>query len=257
MPVGHLRVGLRGRGSPRPTTSTRPSACPASGSSAASATSSWSLPTRRRSPPSSTAEPAARNLKRLAALGLEGPFGLYEAIDFTPARDRVAARARRHRGGIVVRAFLAHHQGMTLVALANVLGDEAMVKRLPRRSRGSRPPSCSCRSVCRSRCPIQVPRPAEGARGRRRRGPLTARRFRSPHTARPARPLPFERRLHGDRDEPGGGGSSLAGPGRDTLREDATRDQGGLFIYLRDVRSGAVWSATYQPDPARARGAMW
>ena len=30
-------------------------------------------------------------------------------------------------------------------------------------------------------------------------------------------------------------------------RRDATRDRDGQFIYLRDVRSGAVWSATYQP----------
>ena len=31
-------------------------------------------------------------------------------------------------------------------------------------------------------------------------------------------------------------------------RRDATRDADGQFIYLRDVRSGAVWSATYQPS---------
>ena len=30
-------------------------------------------------------------------------------------------------------------------------------------------------------------------------------------------------------------------------REDATRDPGSQFLYLRDVRSGSVWSATYQP----------
>ena len=36
-------------------------------------------------------------------------------------------------------------------------------------------------------------------------------------------------------------------------RRDATRDPGSQFIYLRDVRSGAVWSATLPPDGARAR----
>ena len=30
-------------------------------------------------------------------------------------------------------------------------------------------------------------------------------------------------------------------------RRDATRDPGSQFIYIRDVRSGAVWSPTYQP----------
>ena len=33
-------------------------------------------------------------------------------------------------------------------------------------------------------------------------------------------------------------------------REDATRDHCGSYIFLRDVQSGAVWSATYQPTGA-------
>ena len=37
----------------------------------------------------------------------------------------------------------------------------------------------------------------------------------------------------------------LPGPGHAVAR-DRTR-RGGQFVYLRDVRSGLVWSATYQP----------
>ena len=33
-------------------------------------------------------------------------------------------------------------------------------------------------------------------------------------------------------------------------REDATRDAGSQFVYLRDVRSGAVWSAAHHPTGA-------
>src|SRR5213078_3334359 len=45
----------------------------------------------------------------------------------------------------------------------------------------------------------------------------------------------------------GGGSSMWRGLAVTRWRRDATRDADGQFIYLRDVRSGVVWSATYQP----------
>ncbi|HEY7922921.1 MAG TPA: glucoamylase family protein, partial [Vicinamibacteria bacterium] len=74
---------------------------------------------------------ATRNLRRLSEEGLCGAYGYYEAVDYTnasigePARDA----SRGAPGGTVVRAFMAHHQGMTLVALANVLLGDPMVRR--------------------------------------------------------------------------------------------------------------------------------
>ncbi|MGH9902115.1 MAG: hypothetical protein ACRD68_09940, partial [Pyrinomonadaceae bacterium] len=47
----------------------------------------------------------------------------------------------------------------------------------------------------------------------------------------------------------GTGYSACGGRAVTRWREDATRDHWGSFIYLRDVRSGAVWSAGYQPAP--------
>ena len=50
-----------------------------------------------------------------------------------------------------------------------------------------------------------------------------------------------------------GAGYSACGPLAVTRwREDATRDHWGSFYYLRDVRSGAVWSAGFQPTAAQA-----
>src|SRR5262249_12525085 len=45
----------------------------------------------------------------------------------------------------------------------------------------------------------------------------------------------------------GGGASLWRGRAVTRLREDATRDPGGLFLYLRDVHDGALWSAAHQP----------
>ena len=68
-------------------------------------------------------EEACPNLQRLAAEGLEGPFGLYEAIDYTPSR------LPRGQSSVVVRSYMAHHQGMSLLSLAYLLLDRPMQKR--------------------------------------------------------------------------------------------------------------------------------
>jgi cyclic beta-1,2-glucan synthetase len=60
---------------------------------------------------------AVKNFDRLAEAGARGAYGFYEALDYTPSRlpegDQVA----------VVRAYMSHHQGMTIVALGNVVHD--------------------------------------------------------------------------------------------------------------------------------------
>jgi hypothetical protein len=68
-------------------------------------------------------EQACSNLQRIAAAGAAGKYGLYEAIDYTPSR------LPRGQSSAVVRSFMAHHQGMSLLSLANVLLDRPMQKR--------------------------------------------------------------------------------------------------------------------------------
>ena len=59
---------------------------------------------------------ALRNLRKMAHLGWLGAYGFYEAADFTPSRRR--SRFRRCE---LVRCWMTHHQGMTLVSIANFL----------------------------------------------------------------------------------------------------------------------------------------
>ena len=63
---------------------------------------------------------AVANLKRLAEIGAQGRYGFYEALDYTPAR------VPEGESVAIVRAFMAHHQGMTIVAIADALLDGAM-----------------------------------------------------------------------------------------------------------------------------------
>src|SRR5262249_32041733 len=68
-------------------------------------------------------EAACRNLERLAAEGRGGAYGLYEAIDYPPARLPPGVTS------VTVREFMAHHEGMSLLALAYVLLEKPMQRR--------------------------------------------------------------------------------------------------------------------------------
>ncbi len=61
-------------------------------------------------------EPAAsiQNLRRMAGEGWTGAYGFYEAVDFTAKQPEV------------VREWMAHHQGMCIVGLLNLLEDNAV-----------------------------------------------------------------------------------------------------------------------------------
>lgn len=61
---------------------------------------------------------AVLNLQRLEQLGARGALGFYEALDFTVSRQPDKAHAQAFS---IVEAFMAHHQGMALAALCNVL----------------------------------------------------------------------------------------------------------------------------------------
>ncbi len=192
---------------------------------------------------------AARNLRRLAAEGLEGAYGYYEAIDYTHGRtdepEATTNNASSSRG-TVVRAFMAHHQGMTLVSLANALLGDPMVKRFHADPRVQATELLLQERLPRQ-APITRPRPVEETRMAGPAPALAARRFRSPHTLFPHAQFLSNGNYTAVVTNAGGGASFCRGRAVTRHREDPTRDPGSQFLYLRDVRSGAVWSATYQP----------
>ncbi|HLY09838.1 MAG TPA: glucoamylase family protein, partial [Planctomycetota bacterium] len=191
---------------------------------------------------------AVQNLLRLSRAGLEGRFGFYESIDFTPRlADPKSGAPEERRTGVVVRAYLAHHQGMTLTALANAICDSVMVRRFHTdpRVQGT---ELLLQEKMTQAAPISRPRPAEETHAPPAGMPAAAaRRFKSPHTVTPQAHFLSNGTMTSIVTNSGGGallGRTLALTRR---RDDRTSDPGSLFIYLRDVRSGIFWSATYQP----------
>ena len=192
---------------------------------------------------------AARNLRRLAREGLEGQYGYYEAIDYTHGKtDEPQSGGRRASlsSGTVVRTFMAHHQGMTLVSLANVLLGDPMVERFHADPRVQATELLLQERVPRQ-APTTQPRPAEETRVVGPVPALAIRRFRSPHTRFPHAQFLSNGNYTTVVTNAGGGASFCRGRAVTRHREDPTRDPGSQFLYLRDVRSGSVWSATFHP----------
>nr|WP_208619597.1 glucoamylase family protein [Xanthomonas populi] len=183
---------------------------------------------------------ACRNLQQLQALGFSGRFGLYEAIDYTPSR---VPRGEQHA---LVRSFMSHHQGMALLALDHVLRDAPMQKRFV-----ADPQFQATLLLLQERAPragVYVKGLAEAAE---RPVPTEARMalriHRDPNLPQPALQLLSNGRYHGMLTSAGGGYSRARDMAVTRWREDGTRDHWGTFCYLRDVDSGAVWSAAHQP----------
>ena len=67
---------------------------------------------------------ALMNISMMEQMGFAGRYGLYEAADFTPERIPSGRRF------MLIQSFMAHHQGMSFLALDNVLHENIMPKRL-------------------------------------------------------------------------------------------------------------------------------
>ena len=185
---------------------------------------------------------ATRNLSALVAVGARGPYGLYEALDYT------RSRLPEGSGVATVRAYMAHHQGMTLVALANALHDGAMRARFH-----AEPIVQATDLLLQERAPRDVavarPRVEEVHAPAHLRDFVEPvyRQFTTPHGPTPRTHLLSNGRYAVMLTAAGSGYSRCAGLGVTRWREDATRDSWGTYVFLRDVQSGAVWSAGYQP----------
>jgi cyclic beta-1,2-glucan synthetase len=190
---------------------------------------------------------AVENFARLAATGALGTYGFYESLDYTRSRLPEEAQVA------VVRAYMAHHQGMTIVALGNVVHDG-----LTRNEFHASPIVKAAELLLQERTPraVAVARPrAEEVRVAalvRDLVPPTLRRFESPHDITPRTHLLSNGRYTVMITAAGSGFSRWGDIAVTRWREDSTRDNWGSFIYLRDVASGEVWSAGFQPSGTEA-----
>ena len=190
---------------------------------------------------------ACRNLEALVEAGYHGTYGLYEAIDFTPVR------MPRGRHGVPLHSYMAHHQGMSLLAFASLLLDRPMQRRFL-----SDPAFKAAELLLHERIPKIAsplhPHTSEVSAARRPAAvpAATLRVFSSPHTPAPQVHLLSNGRYHLMVTHAGGGYSRWNDLAVTRWREDAVCDAFGTFCYLRDAGTGATWSSAYQPTRTAA-----
>jgi cyclic beta-1,2-glucan synthetase len=186
---------------------------------------------------------ACRNLQTLAADGFLGRYGFYEAIDYTPSR------VPRGKNQAIVRTFMAHHQGMSLLAFEHVLLNRPMQRRFM-----SDPLAQATELLLQERVPKKGatlhPHAAEvsaAARPAAAEAGAIMRVFTDPNTPIPEVHLLSNGRYHVMSTHAGGGYSRWRDLAVTRWREDATCDDWGTFIYLRDRDTERYWSTAYQP----------
>ncbi len=193
-------------------------------------------------------EEACRNLEHLAADGFEARYGFYEAIDYTPSR------LPRGQTSVVIKSFMAHHQGMSLLSLAYLLLDQPMQKRFESDSlfmatmlllqeRIPRATTYYARSTKLSEHNI-IPGANE----------IPIRVLTNPDSQNPEVALLSNGRYHVMVSNSGGGYSRWNDFAVTRWREDFTCDNWGMFCYIRDVSSNDYWSAAYQPTLKLSKG---
>ncbi|HZA95282.1 MAG TPA: glucoamylase family protein, partial [Burkholderiaceae bacterium] len=184
---------------------------------------------------------ACTNLLRLAQEGLYARFGMFEAIDYTPSRQR------RGESSSIVQSFMAHHHGMSMLAFSHALLDRPMQKRFE-----SDPRFKATLLLLQERIPRATPFYATATIGPDLDvSQVTAqppiRVLATPNTPVPEVHLLSNGRYHVMVTNAGGGSSRWKDFAITRWREDTTCDNWGMFCYLRDVATGAFWSVAHQP----------
>ena len=183
---------------------------------------------------------AFANFATLDEHGALGDYGFYDALDYTrPAPGERFA---------VVRNYMAHHVGMSLVALTNALTGQIW----PRRFHAD-PLVRSAELLLHERIPRRLvfhdareTRPEDALPDPALERPVV-REIDTPDTAQPhvalLGRLPYTIMV----THAGGGYSRYGDLAVTRWRADGTTDHTGQFCYVKDVVSGHVWSAAHQP----------
>ncbi|MDO6671370.1 GH36-type glycosyl hydrolase domain-containing protein [Cobetia amphilecti] len=182
---------------------------------------------------------AYRNFLSLQEMGAQGRHGFYEALDFTLTHVSAGERFA------IIRSYMAHHQGMTIVAIANALHDGNMRERFHRE-----PIIQACELLLQERVPrdmsITHPRAEEVASapnetlGESRAIRHVTQRLVGAHLTH----LLSNGRYCIMLTASGAGYSRWQHIAISRWLEDATCDHLGSFVFLRDRKTKALWTAS-------------
>ncbi|MBZ4189157.1 cyclic beta 1-2 glucan synthetase [Niabella sp. 3A5MI-3] len=182
---------------------------------------------------------AVDNLRTLSQKGFEGRYGFYEAIDYTPSR------MPRGQSYAIIKSFMVHHQGMSFLSMAYLLLGKKMQDRFIKD-----PQFQSALLLLQEKAPRSTNfyEHTEDAINRQTISHESHMRvLTTPNTPVPEIQLLSNGRYSLMISNSGGSYSRWKGIALNRWREDTTRDNWGIFCYIKDLSSGHFWSNTHQP----------
>lgn len=184
------------------------------------------------------------NLKRLLSIDMEGPYGLYEAVDYTP--ERLDPKGREDHA--IIRSYMAHHQGMILISLANFFLNNIMVNRFH-----SNPVIRAGEFMLQEKIPLKVLITKEH---KEKIKPFERIEYEGTDTVRKSglfdSPIPVCHLLTNGSyslmiNNSGSGYSKCDETMLTRWREDATSRKSGMFFYIKDCSTCRIWSSGFEP----------
>ncbi|NLC32488.1 MAG: glycosyl transferase [Clostridiales bacterium] len=185
---------------------------------------------------------ALQNIAYLEQEGAEGPYGFYEALDYTPER---LLYGRNHA---IIKSYMAHHQGMSLLSINNFLHGNLMQERfLADREMHA------ARLLLWEKVPdtLLLPKPKKEITQPAKmdefdeRSPM--RTYGLPDPVLPKVHILSNGNFSTFLTDRGTGFSTNKIVNVTRWREDRTLDPYGMFFYIRNAHTNEVWSAAYAP----------
>ena len=190
---------------------------------------------------------ATENFKALQAAGAQGNYGFYEALDYTKAR------LQPNQTVAVIHSYMAHHQGMSILAIA-----DTVLKGLMRSRFHAEPMIGATELLLQERAPtggvITTPLKEEETAPAALTIQLQSggRHLRTADTNTPVTHLLSNGRYSVMLTAAGSGYSKWGDQAVTRWRRDSTLDNWGSYIYLQRAGSPHVWTAGLQPSGVEA-----
>jgi cyclic beta-1,2-glucan synthetase len=185
---------------------------------------------------------AVRNLKRLDLVGANGPYGYYEAVDYTPDRLPIGSKYA------IVKSYMAHHQGMSMLALNNYLNGNIMQQRFH-----NDPVVDAAKLLLQEKVPSNILFTKESKEKILPFKDITLdvedsyREYDAPDYVLPKAHILSNGNYSVMVTDRGTGYSRCNSFDVTRWREDITLDNYGIFFYIRNTNTNEVWSSTYAP----------
>ncbi|MBP9906078.1 MAG: carbohydrate-binding protein [Rhodoferax sp.] len=186
---------------------------------------------------------AMLNFATLEKLGARGRYGFIEALDFT------SARRTGEEAFVPVATYMAHHQGMSIVALTNLLHHGAAQRWGMANAHLQAVSSLLHERVPREISSLVCTPPGPVTQAQRRHLPGLLREVIPGSAALEPTHVLSNGRYSVQLRANGAGASSWDQTGITRIRDDVLRDERGSFIYLRHSDSAAPYSITQHPAP--------